>query len=111
MGEPAWSGCDLPARTKLSQRETRNIATEVVRANCHLNVQATVRNCARLGRLSLFKGEDEGEGYDLLRQMTRVPLTSRLRSATARQAVLSPFPRGEVAARATMNQVRMDLTK
>jgi len=75
-----------------------------------------VRNCARLGRLSLLSprgrdgrvsasegkgvglGEGESEGYDLLRQMTPVvsePFTSRLRYATARQAVLSPFLRGE----------------
>jgi hypothetical protein len=97
---------------KLSQRETRNIATEVVRANCHLNVEATVRNCARLGRLSLFKGEGEGEGCDVLRQMTPValePLTSRLRSATARQAVLFPS-KGRGGSTLNMNQVRMDLT-
>jgi hypothetical protein len=80
--------------------EMPNLATWIVLANCHFDLQAKgtrVRSAG--GRLSLRKGE--GEGYDLLRQMTRVRLTSRLRSATARQAVLSPFLRGEAAARAT----------
>jgi len=105
------------------------MATEVVPANCHLNVQAMVRNCARLGRLSLLsprgrdgrvsasegkgvglgEGAGEGEGYDLLRQMTRVRLISRLRSATARQAIRTPS-KGRGGSTRNMNQVRMDLT-
>ena len=65
-----------------------NVATSVVLANCHWTFRRTIRSYVRLGRLSLRKGREEGEGRDLLRQMTRValePLT----------LVLSPSPRGE----------------
>jgi len=116
------------------------MATEVVRANCHLNVQATARNCARLGRLSLLsprgrdgrvsasegkgvglgEGEGEGRGRDLLRQMIAVapePFTSRLRSTTpkvfaSRQArqAVLPASKGRGGSTRNMNQVRIDLT-
>ena len=44
-----------------------NVATWIVLANLYLGLQAKVRGCVRLGRLSLLKGRGEGEGYDLLR--------------------------------------------
>jgi hypothetical protein len=102
-----------------------------VRANCHLNVQATVRNCARFGRLFLLsprgrdgrvsasegkgvglgEGEGEGRGRDLLQQTTRdalEPLTSRLRSAAAGSPL--PFPSGEATERASGIKPEMNLT-
>jgi hypothetical protein len=84
------------------------LATWMVLANCYLDVQANVR----LGRLSLRKGEGQGRGRDLLKQMTSVALesfTSRLCSATARQAVLSPS-KGTGGSTFNMNQAQMDLT-
>ena len=108
--------------------EMPNLATWIVLANCHLDLQANSYTTAfhwtasrfsprgRDGRVSASEGkevglgEGEGEGYDLLRQMTRVPLTSRLRSATARQAVLIPS-KGRGGSTRNMNQVRVDLTK
>jgi hypothetical protein len=89
--------------------EMPNLATWMVLANCYFDVQANVR----LGRLSLREGEGEGRGRDLLKQMTSVALeslTSRLRSATARQAVLSPL-KGRGGSTCNMNQVRMDLSR
>jgi hypothetical protein len=65
--------------------------------------KATVRNCARLGRLSLCKGEGEGEGYDLLRQMTPPPSLGYSESFREQLgAAGSPsLPVGEAAARTT----------
>jgi hypothetical protein len=68
-------------------------------ANYRLDRQAKGRQLRSIGRLSLCKGEGEREGYDLLRQMTPVPLTS----------VLSPS-KGRGGGTCNMNQVRMDLT-
>jgi hypothetical protein len=98
------------------------LETWILLTNCHLNIQAdsytTVLHWTasrfsprgRDGRVSASggKGVGLGEGYDLLRQMTRVRLTSRLRSATARQAILTPS-KGRGGSTRNMNQVRMDL--
>ena len=103
------------------------LETWIVLTNCHLNIQANSYTTAfhwiasrfsprvKDGRVSasegkgLGLGEGEGEDYDLLRQMKRIRLTSRLRSATARQAVLSPS-KGRGGSTCNMNQVWMDLT-
>jgi hypothetical protein len=37
-----------------------NVATRIVLANLYLDVQAKVRGCVRLGRLSLLKGRGGG---------------------------------------------------
>ena len=101
------------------------LETWILLTNCHLNIQANSYTTAFHWTASRFsaRGKDglvsasegkgvglgEGEVYDLLRQMTRVRLTSRLRSATARQAVFSPS-KGRGGSTRNMNQVRMDLT-
>ena len=103
------------------------LETWILLANCHLNIQANSCTTAFHWTASRFSprgkdgrviasegkevglGQGEGEGCDLLRQMTRVRLTSRLRSATARQAVLTPS-KGRGGSTRNMNQVRMDLT-
>jgi len=95
--------------TSSGKIEMPNVATWIVLANCHLDLQAKDTRVRSTGLPLPSKGRGEGEGYDLLRQMTRVPLTSRLRSATARQAVLSPS-KGRGGSTFNMNQVRMDLT-
>ena len=93
--------------------EMPSLATWIVLANCHLDLQAKDTRVRSTGLPLPSKGRGEGEGYDLLRQTTSFtlePFTSRLRSATAWQAVLSPS-KGTGGGTRNMNQVRMDLTK
>ena len=86
--------------TSSGKIEMPNVATWIVLANCHLDLQAKDRRVHSTGLPLPSKGRGEGEGYDLLRQMTRVRLTpafARLRRG--RQS--SPIPKGQAAARAT----------
>ena len=96
--------------------EMSNLATWIVLANYHLDLQAKGTPLRSIGSPlpSKGRGDGEGSGRDLLRQTPPVapkPLTSRLRSATARQAVLSPFLRGEATEHASEIKSEMHLTK
>jgi hypothetical protein len=76
------------------------LKTWILLANFHLDIQANSYTTV-LDWVASPRGKGEGEGYDLLRQMTSVSLTSRFRSATARQAVLSAFRRAAARESAT----------
>jgi hypothetical protein len=82
------------------------LATWIVLANYHLDLQAKDTPLRSIGLPLPSKGRGEGEGCgrDLLRQTTPValePLT----------LVLSPFPRGEATERASGIKPEMNLTK
>jgi hypothetical protein len=87
----------------ICSNEIDECRTWVGLANCQLNVQANDMHLRSIGLPLPQKGRGEGEGRDLLRQMTHValePLTS----------VLSPSRGGEATERASGIRPEMDLT-